>query len=111
MFHKIAATPILILMAIIFSSGILGGVVNYLMNNFPKRWNKYKFIKSLLFGILFSAIVMFVLEVTATDLIQKNQPAIDYVVSGCICLLCSIVLSIAVNVLIARFPRIRKWQN
>ena len=105
MFQKIAATPTLILMAIIITSGILGGIVNYPMNNFPKPGTIIIHQKPAV-CILFSAIVMFILEVTATDLIKK-QPAIDYVVSGCICLLCSIVLSIAVNAIIVKFPQMQ----
>lgn len=87
-------SPICIVIAVIFISGILGGAVNYLMHHFPRRWNTYRFLKSIFFGILLAAVVMFVVETCNVSWLKSNQP-IDYFVSGGICFLSCIVFSIA----------------
>ena len=91
--------PICIGIAVIFVSGILGGTVNYFLRPFSRRWNAYKFFKSVLSGLLFSAIVMFVIETFDAGPIESNQP-FDYVVSGVMCLLGAVVFSV-----------VEKWQG
>ena len=106
MVQKIAVAPILILIIIIFLSGTLGGTVNYLMNNFSKKWNRYEFVKSMLFGIFFSAIILFFIEITTDNFIHNsNQTALNYIVFGCLCFLSSIFLSIILSQIIVRFPK------
>lgn len=110
MIQKIAVTPILILMVIIFISGTLGGTVNYLMNNFSKKWSRYEFLKSLLFGVFFSAIILFFLEATTNNLIHNTeQTTLNYIVFGCLCFLSSIFLSIILTQIVAKFPKFGKW--
>lgn len=102
MLQEIVVSPICIIIAVIFISGILGGVVNYLMHHFPRRWNTYRFLKSIFFGILLAAVVMFVIETCDVGALKSNQP-LDYFVSGGICFLCSIVFSI-----VGKFSRIAR---
>jgi hypothetical protein len=82
------------LIIIIFIAGIFGGIVNYFMNNVSKTWDKYDFTKSLVLGIVASAIVPLFLEIISSKLIynSKNEH-LEYFVFGGFCLLASVFSS------------------
>ncbi len=105
----IVCSPVCILIFIIVVSGVLGGNVTYLMNNSSRKWNRYEYLKSLFFGVFFSAIILFFIEMTTNNLIDNDKKsALNYIVFGGLCFLSSVFLAIIFRQRLMRFPKIKK---
>jgi hypothetical protein len=92
--QAITCTHIWTLIVIIVFAGVLGGIVNYFMNNVSKIWDWYDFIKSLIFGVVASATVPLFLETVSSQLIYESQTKpLKYFVFGGFCLLASVFSS------------------
>jgi hypothetical protein len=92
--QTITCTHIWTLLAIIIFAGVLGGIVNYFMNNVSKTWDGYDFVKSLFFGVVASATVPLFLETVSSKLIYDSQQEhLKYFVFGGFCLVASVFSS------------------
>jgi fluoride ion exporter CrcB/FEX/predicted transcriptional regulator len=92
--HVVTCTHIWVLIVIIIIAGLLGGIVNYFMNNVTKSIDRYDFIKSLFLGLVASAIIPLFLETISSSLIYESQQEhLKYFVFGGFCLLASIFSS------------------
>jgi len=92
--QTITSTHIWSLIAIIFLSGVIGGIANYFMNNVSKTWDSYEFIKSLFFGVIASATIPLFLKTVSSNLIyDSQQDPLSYFVFGGFCLLASVFSS------------------
>lgn len=104
-----AILPIATLVFVILLSGLLSGTVIYLMNHYSKKWNRYDYLKSLLFGVFFSAIILFFVELTTNGFSDSTkQSPLNYIVFGGLCFLSSIFLSIIFRQRVMRFPKFKK---
>lgn len=92
--HLTANSHIWVLIIIIVLAGILGGIVNYFMNNVSKTWDKYDLSKGIFLGIVASATVPLFLETVSSKLIYDSQQEhLKYFVFGGFCLLASVFSS------------------
>lgn len=92
--HLTTNSHILVLIIIIVLAGILGGIVNYFMNNISKTWDKYDLSKGVFLGIVASATVPLFLETVSSKLIYDSQQEhLKYFVFGGFCLLASVFSS------------------
>ena len=97
-----------ILFAIVFSSGILSGIVNYLMHNFSNRWRRSAFVNCLFYGIFFSAMVLFFLQLFVTTVSGKPEDMVlIHVTFAFVCFMASIFLYLFMRLLFKH----RDWEQ
>ncbi|RZJ70052.1 YEATS-associated helix-containing protein [Flavobacterium sp.] len=94
---------------VFFISGILGGIVGYLMNNSEVKWRKIEFLKSLIFGILTSGAAIALLVAMYSELfIPTQETMLNLVLAGCICFMISVVFLMFAYRFLMRLTSVKK---
>jgi|ERR1035437_499851 hypothetical protein len=87
----VTSCHLVIISIIIIIAGITGGVVNFFMNNTTKEIDGYEMAKSIMFGIVASAIVPLLLQMMSSDLLESSQTnSLKYFVFGGFCLVAAV---------------------
>lgn len=95
-----------LLFAIVFASGFFSGVINYLMHNLSNKWNFSAFVNCVLYGIFFSAVVMFFLQLFVTTVSSDpNDTKFIHVVFAFVCFIGAVFLYLALQLLLGKLGK------
>jgi uncharacterized membrane protein YeaQ/YmgE (transglycosylase-associated protein family) len=103
-----ALTSIDILLIVVITSGLLAGLMAYLMLPSFKRESE-KCIKSMLIGIIFSLVVTSMIQLFLVNVIQGVPPEIYELFLWCAAFVPTLMLSLGYGLLSRRQREIKDW--